>query len=57
VAQKPNRTIEVQYVHNVSKTEAGLQNAVTTKLYVEMSRMSKQRKAEFVSDIFRIRSF
>jgi hypothetical protein len=36
----------------MSRTEAGLQNAVTTKPYVEMNRMSNQKKAEFVGEIF-----
>jgi hypothetical protein len=32
-------------------------NAVTTEPYAEMSRMSNQRKAEFVGDIFCMRIF
>jgi hypothetical protein len=36
----------------MSRTEAVLQIAVTTKPYAEMSHMSNQRKNEFVSDIF-----
>jgi hypothetical protein len=38
------------------RTEAELQNAVTTKPYVEMSCMSNQPKAEFVGDIFHMQS-
>jgi hypothetical protein len=53
-AQKTDRTPAVQSVHNVSRTEEGLQNAITTKPYVEMSRMSNQQKAECVSNIFHI---
>jgi hypothetical protein len=30
MAQKPDRTAKIQSVHNVSRTKAGLQNAVTT---------------------------
>jgi hypothetical protein len=36
----------------MSITKAELQIAVATKLHAEMSCMSNQRKAEFVSDIF-----
>jgi hypothetical protein len=57
VAQKPDRTTEIQSVHRVSKTKAGHQNAVTTEPYIEMSCMSNQRKAEFIGDIFCMRSF
>jgi hypothetical protein len=57
VAQKPDQTTAIQSVHNVFRTEAGLQIAVTTKPYAEMSRMSNHRKAEFVSDIFHMRRF
>jgi hypothetical protein len=56
-AQKPDRITAIQSVINVSRTEAGLQIAVTTNPYAEMSRMSNQRKYEFVSDIFHMRSF
>jgi hypothetical protein len=52
VAQKSDRTNAMQSVLNVSRTEAEIQIAVTTKPYAEMSRMSNQQKAEFVSDIF-----
>jgi hypothetical protein len=52
MAPKPNRTAAMQSVNNVSRTEAGLQIAVTTKPYAEMSRISNQRKAEFVGDLF-----
>jgi hypothetical protein len=54
VAQKTDRKPAVQSVHNVSRTEAGLRNAITTKPYVKMSRMRNQQKAECVSDIFHI---
>jgi hypothetical protein len=54
VAQKPNRTTAIQSVHNVPKTKAGIQNAVTTEPYIEMSHMSNQRKAESVGDLFRM---
>jgi hypothetical protein len=52
VALKPDRAPTVQSVHNVSRTKAGIQNAITTKPYVKMSHMSNQRKAEFVGNIF-----
>jgi hypothetical protein len=57
VAQKPDRTNAIQPVLNVFRTRAGLQNAVTTEPFVEMSRMSNQWKAEFTGDIFHMRSF
>jgi hypothetical protein len=41
----------------VSETKAGLQNAVTTKPYIEMSHMSNQRKVEFIGKIFCMQSF
>jgi hypothetical protein len=56
VALKLDQTPTVQSVHNVSRTKSGIRNAVTAKPYVEMSRMSNQRKAEFVGDIFRMQS-
>jgi hypothetical protein len=40
VALKPDRTPTIQSVHNVSRTKAGLQNAITTKPSIKMSRMS-----------------
>jgi hypothetical protein len=52
MAQKSDRATAVQSVHNMSRTKAGLQNAVTTEPYIKMSRMSNQRKDEFVGDIF-----
>jgi hypothetical protein len=52
VAQKPDRTTAIQSVHNIFRTKAGVQNAVTTEPYIEMSRMRNQWKAEFVGDIF-----
>jgi hypothetical protein len=57
MAQKPDRTTVIQSIHSVSRTKAGLQNAVTTEPYIEMSCMSNQRKAEFIGDIFRMQSF
>jgi hypothetical protein len=57
MAQKPYGTVTIQSVHNVSRTNAGLQNAVTTEPYIEMSHMSNQRKSEFIGDIFHMRSF
>jgi hypothetical protein len=57
VAQKPDRTTAIQCVHNVSRTKAGFQNAVTTEPYIKMSRMSNQWKAEFVGDLFHMRFF
>jgi hypothetical protein len=54
VAQKPDRTTSIQSVHNMSRTKAGIQNAVTTEPYIEMSHMSNQRKDEFVGDLFRM---
>jgi hypothetical protein len=52
VAQTPEQTPRVQSVHNLARTEAGPQNTVATKQYVKMGRMSNQRKAEFIGDIF-----
>jgi hypothetical protein len=57
VALRPDRTPTVQSIHNMSRTRAGLQSAVTTKPYVEMSHMSNQWKAEFVDDIFYMQIF
>jgi carboxypeptidase C (cathepsin A) len=57
VAQQPDRTTAIQPVHNVSRTKAGFQNAVMTEPYIEMSCMINQRKAEFIGDLFRMRSF
>jgi hypothetical protein len=57
VAQKPDRTTAIQSVYNVSRTKARLQNVVTTKPPVEMSRMSNQQKVEFVGNIFHRWSF
>jgi hypothetical protein len=57
VAYKPDRPPIVQFVQIVSRTKPGFQNAITTKPFVEMSHMSNQRKAEFVGDIFGMRSF
>jgi hypothetical protein len=57
MAQKSDQATAVQYVHNVSRTKAGLQNAITTEPYIKMSRMSNQWKDEFVGDIFHMRSF
>jgi hypothetical protein len=57
VAQKPDRTNAIRSVLNVFRTEAEIRNAVTTQPYVEMSRMSNQRKAEFVGNIFCMQSF
>jgi hypothetical protein len=56
-AQKPDQATAIQSIHNVSRSKAGLQNAVTTEPYIKMSHMSNQQKAEFVGDIFRMRSF
>jgi hypothetical protein len=36
----------------MSITKAGLQNAITTEPYIEMSHMSNQQKAEFIGNIF-----
>jgi hypothetical protein len=52
VAQKPDRTTAIQSVHNVFRTKVGLQNAITTEPYIEMSHMSNQRKAEFIEATF-----
>jgi hypothetical protein len=41
----------------MSRTKAGFQNAVTTEPFVEMSYMSNQWNAEFVGNIFDMRSF
>jgi hypothetical protein len=54
VALKPVQTPAVQFFHNMSKTEAGFQNVVTTKPYGEIGHMSNQQKSEFVGDIFHI---
>jgi Na+/melibiose symporter-like transporter len=52
IAQKPDRATAVQTAHNVSRTKAGIQIAVTTKPYIEMSCMSNQRKDEFIVTLF-----
>jgi hypothetical protein len=57
VALKHDQTNAIQSVLSLSRTGAVLQNAVTTKTYAEMSGISNQRKAEFVSDIFHMQSF
>jgi hypothetical protein len=57
VALKLDQTPAVQSIHNLSRTEAGLQNAIATKPYSETGRISNQQKAEFVGNIFHIRSF
>jgi hypothetical protein len=57
VVLKPDRTPAVQSVHNLSRAETGFQNAVATKPYVKMGRMTNQQKPEFVGDIFCLRSF
>jgi hypothetical protein len=41
----------------MSRTEAELQIAVTTKPYAKMSCMSNQWKAEFTNDSFRMQRF
>jgi hypothetical protein len=46
-----------QSVQNQFSTVTRFQKSVVTKPYVEMSHMSNQQKAEFVSDVFHIRSF
>jgi hypothetical protein len=45
------RVLQFQSVHHVSRTEVGLQIAITTKPYAKMSHTSNQQKAEFISDI------
>jgi hypothetical protein len=45
VALKPDQTPAVQSIHNLSRTEAGLQNAVETKPYSKTGHMSNQQKA------------
>jgi hypothetical protein len=57
VALNPNQTPAGQSVHNLSRTKTGHQNAIATKSYVEMGRLSNKQKAEFVGNIFRIQSF
>jgi hypothetical protein len=57
VAQKPDQTPAVQSVHNLSRTEAGIQIALASKPYVKTGRVSNQQKAEFGGDIFSIQSF
>jgi hypothetical protein len=54
MTQKLDRATAVQSVHNMSRTKAGLQIIVTTELYIEMSCMSNQWKAEFIGNIFHI---
>jgi hypothetical protein len=41
----------------VSRTKAGIQIAITTEPYIEMSCMSNQRKDEFIGDIVCMWSF
>jgi hypothetical protein len=57
MAQKPDQTLVSQYVKNLPTNRTWLQNTVATKPYVKMGCMSTQLKAEFVGDIFHIRSF
>jgi hypothetical protein len=57
MTQKPYRATVVQSVYNVSRTRAGLQILVTTEPYIKISRISNQRKAEFIGNIFCMRSF
>jgi hypothetical protein len=57
VAQKPDQTPVYQSVQNLPRTGTWIQNAIATKLYVKTGRMSNQKKAEFVDDIFHIWSF
>jgi hypothetical protein len=57
VAQNHDQTPAVQSVHNPSRTESEIQQAVATKLYVETGHMSNQQKAQFIGDIFPIQSF
>jgi hypothetical protein len=52
LAQKPDQTPAVRSVHNLCRTETEIQSTVATKPYVKTSRMSNQRKAEFVGDVF-----
>jgi hypothetical protein len=54
VAQKPDQTPAVQSVHNLSRSEAGLQNTIATKPYGKTGHMSNQQKSEFIGNIFRI---
>jgi hypothetical protein len=57
VAQKPDQTPVYQSVQNLPRTGTWIQNAIATKPYVKTGRMSNQKKAEFVDDIFHIWSF
>jgi hypothetical protein len=57
VAQKPNQTFVSQTVQNLPRNRTGIHNAVGTKPYVKIGHMSDQQKAEFVDNIFCIRSF
>jgi hypothetical protein len=57
MAQKPDQTTAIQSIHNMSRTKAELQNAVMTEPYIDISHVSDQWKAEFIGDIFRMRSF
>jgi hypothetical protein len=57
MAQKPDWATAVQSVHNVPRTKVGLQIAITTEPYIQMSCMSNQKKAELVGDIFCMQSF
>jgi hypothetical protein len=54
LAQKPNRTTAIHYVHIVSRIKAGFQNTATTEPDIKMSHTSNQPKAELVGDIFRM---
>jgi hypothetical protein len=57
VAQKPDQTLAVQSIHNLSRTETEIQSIVATKPYIKTSLMSNQQKDEFVDDVFHIRCF
>jgi hypothetical protein len=50
-----NMTEQLQ--SNLSIIKAGIQIAVTTEPYIKMSHMNNQWKAEFIGDIFCMRSF
>jgi hypothetical protein len=56
LAQKHDQTPAVQSGHNMSSTEAGIQNAVAAKPYAKTGRVSNQKKAEFLGNIVHIQS-
>jgi hypothetical protein len=52
MAQKPDWATVIQSVQNMSRTKAGIQNAVMTEPYIKMSRMSTSGKLSSLATFF-----